>query len=426
MTTLQFYRRQIEGIQLFMRGCIWYGLLILMSYQDYLSGGKFRPFFSMLLLPCMLVLWFLRIYIKNTKWKLAVLLLLPVLFLYLTGLPWFFLIVEAVLQVSHEYFKEDSVQRFGVFWETWFYKIPGILLLLLILILHEFWTDGNPLELVYGPRYAGGFILAAWILFLILYMINNYMQSFYRHFSHRFGAIQKEAFQRAKRSNYAMMVIIGICGIVTMFLFTFVPMSFYRKLLSALKLLLGRILGLVLPEFEEYDFGTAQVEDLETLEIEPIHGGKLYIGSDGKIFSAILAVGLVALLIWVIVKIYKGFLVRYQVETDTAEFVSPREVEEKVYQEKRKGFFVRFGNSNRDKIRKIYYQTIMKRYSRLSKERKEKITNTQTPSDWSHLLSTTPEGKKALAGLTVYYEKARFGREECKDEDVEMAKKLSL
>lgn len=421
----QFYGKQIYLIQLFMRGCIWYGLFILFGYQVSLKTGEFHPLLSMLIIPVMLFFWFLRNTIKNQKLKWLALIVVPILLIVFTDFPWYFLLIEAALQISNEIFKEDKVQNFGVFWETWLYKLPGILLMLFLLILHSIWSQSNIPDLAYTPEYAGGFLLGAWVLFLILYMINNYMKNFYRHFSRRYGPIQKEAFNRAKRSNYAMMVILGVCGIVGMILFTFVPMGIYEKIVSALKILLASLLGIALENIPKTGMNNQSAEYFGTIGAAPIGVGGEGIQFNENIFSGILIAGLITLLVMLIIKIYRGFLVRYQVETDTAEFVSPREEEEESYGEKRRRFFsVRFGNSNRDKIRKMYYQTILKRFSRQTKERQNKVSNVHTPSDLSRLLSSTPGEKQVLDEMTVYYEKARFGKEESTEEDVEKVRNL--
>ncbi len=421
----EFYGRNIHLIQMLMRGCLWYALLILIGYQTFLKKGQFHPYGTLLIFPVMMVYYLIHTYIKNQKLKLGLILVFAIALLAFTEYPKYFVIAELVLHIGYGYNKQDKEKLFGLYPERWLYGIPGIVLFLILLILHRMWSDNNLPNLEYLPEHAGRFMVTAWIVYLILYVINGYMKNFYEHFSRYHGEVQREVMDRAKRSNSAMIVILSVCGLAGMAMVTLVPAGFYQGLLNAGKKLLALLLGLFLKNIDSQDKKQIIGRYLGTPGSAPSFGNAVGGGDDQGIVMYIVQIALIALVIYTVIRIYKKFLVRYHVETDTAEFASPRGETEISYEKKEQKFWgARFGNSNRDKIRKMYYQMIGKRYSKQTGKEQDRISDSHTPKELSQLLSSTGEEKRVLDALTVYYEKARFSDEDCTEEDVETVKNM--
>ncbi len=425
-----FYRREIYLIQTLMRGCLWYGLCILFSFYAYQQGkGEFHPVLFLSVFPEILILWSIRFFVKNRKLGVFALLAAVVCEIGFLPTPWLVIVPEFFLQLFSYFEKGEDIRRFGVFWETWLYQPPGVILFMAVMLFHNFWSGrvGNRSHAEIPPEYAGRCILAAFGIFLVFYILNYYMKNFHDHFLGQKKVFGKEAFARAKRSNYAMLFILLLVGALAMFLFTFLPMGLYSAILNGIKQFFARLLGLTLSSMEQLGTGgegTLENSGMSSGPMESAEPVKVGAGA-GKLIGILFIIGIVLGLAWLLVKFFKSVLVSYSAGTDTAEFISIREEEDRVYEEKGKFLFrKKFGNTNREQVRKAYYQTILKRFGRMSKERKASVRMQQTPAEWSSLFAVSPNDREKLKELTAYYEKARFAQEDCTEEDVEAARRL--
>ena len=429
--TDKFYRREIYLIQTLMRCCLWYALAILISYYFYQHGrGEFHPFQLLLLFPEVLVLWAIRTFVKKRKLCVLCIIVCAALMAVLLPIPWYVPAGEAFLLLFAFYKQKGDQRKFAEFWETW---VPGVVLFLLLLFFHMLstWDAGSKVSI--SPTYAARLMLFFFGLLLVFYVLYSYMKNFHEYFVGRGTIIGKEAFLRAKRSNHAMVFILLLAGAVIIFLFTFLPLGIYQTLWNGIKWLFTRLLGLAFSSVDQLGTeangnASSGMGDV-TPEVTPhINAAEPASGIGGQILGVLLILGILFVIIWFLLRFFKGVLANYQAGTDTAEFVSIRGNEEELYGEKRSRsfFYKKFGNSNREKVRKYYYQTILKRFGRMSGDQKANVRTGQTPKDWSNLFANSPGDRNQLWALTEYYEKARFGRDDCTDEEAEAARELVL
>ena len=429
--TDKFYRREIYLFQTLMRCCLWYALAILISYYLYQHGrGEFHPFRLLLIFPECLALWAIRNFVKQRKLCVLCIIVSAALMAVFLPIPWYLPTGEAFLLLFAFYRRRGNQREFGAFWETW---VPGVVLLLLILLFHMLSTQNLRPKVSISPTYASRFILFFFGLFLVFYVLYGYMKNFHEYFVGRGTIIGEEAFLRARRSNYIMVFILLLAGAVIMFLFTFLPLGIYQALWNAVKSLFARLLGIAFSSMDQLGSGAngnsigSGMGDV-TPEVTPhINAAEPASGIGGQILGVLFILGILFVIVWFLLRFFKGVLANYQAGTDTAEFVSIHSREEEIYGEKRSRslFYKKFGNSNREKVRKYYYQTMLKRFGRMSSEQKANVRTGQTPKDWSNLFANSPDDRKRLWELTEYYEKARFGKDDCTEEEAEAARELA-
>lgn len=424
-----FYNREIYLIQTLMRGCFWYALCILTSFHSY-QGGRagFHPVLLLLVFPVLLALWALRTFLKKRKLCVFLLIVSAVIMAVVLPLPWYLFAAEALLHVFTLYKGEENLRDFGVFWETWLYWAPGVIVFLLLLLLHMLWTEDISSKAGVSSSFAAGCMLAAFGVFLVLNLVNNYMKNFHEYFSGRKNVVGKEAFVRARRSNYTMMGILVVVGAVVMFLFTFLPLGIYQAIWKGIQYLFSHILGLAFSSMDQLgsgnESGLGVDGNLAPSGSPDIHTAAESSGMGGQILGIILILGILLAIGWFLIKLFKGALASYHAGTDTAEFVSIRGEEEGLYEKRGTFFHKKFGNSNRERIRKSYYQTIVKRFGRMPAEKKGSIRTSQTPKEWSSLFANSTNDRERLWELTEYYEKARFGKEDSTPEEAEAVQEL--
>lgn len=429
--TDKFYRREIYLIQTLMRCCLWYAFAILISYYFYQHGrGEFHPFQLLLLFPEVLALWAIRTFVKSRKLCVLCILAGAALMAVFLPIPWYLPAGEAFLLLFAFYRQKGNQRKFAEFWQTW---IPGVVLFLLLLLFHMLSTQGVGSGVNISPTYAARLMLFFFGLLLVLYVLYCYMKNFHEYFVGRGTIIGKEAFLRARRSNYAMVFILLLAGAVIVFLFTFLPLGIYQALWNGIKWLFARLLGIAFSSVDQLGTGGngnsgSGMGDVTPEATPHINAAEPASGIGGQILGVFLILGILFVIIWFLLRFFKGVLANYQAGTDTAEFISIRESEEELYGEKRgrSFFYKKFGTSNREKVRKYYYQTILKRFGRMSGDQKANIRTGQTPKDWSSLFASSPGDRERLWELTEYYEKARFGRDDCTKEEVEAAQELAL
>lgn len=423
-----FYSREIYLIQTFMRGCFWYALGILTSYHAYQSGrSEFHLWRLLLIFPAVLALWAIRTFIKKRKLSAFLFVAAAVFMAVFRLLPWYVSVIEGLLYLAAFFRPENNLRNFGAFWETWMYGALGVAAFLFLLLLHTVWSEDADIRLALQPSFAAGCMLAAFGVFLVLNIMNNYMKNFHQYFGGRKNVVGKEAFLRAKRSNYTMILILLVVGAVVMFLFTFLPLGLYRALWNGIRNLFARILGMAYSSMGQLgsgnDSGFSVAGNQAPSGGLDVEAAQMNGGVGGQILGVLFILGVVLAVAWFLIRFFKGVLANYQAGTDTAEFVSMRE--ENVYEKRGGSFFhKKFGNSNREIVRKNYYQTILKRFGWMTAEKKRTIRMGQTPKEWSRLFAKNPEDRECLRELTGYYEKARFGQEDCTTEEVEAVQNL--
>lgn len=129
---------------------------------------------------------------------------------------------------------------------------------------------------------------------------------------------------------------------------------------------------------------------------------------------------LVIAVVYLVWKLYKTILANYKIEADEAEFISIKEEKSYIDREE-KGNAIKFGKTNKEKIRKIYINIINKRKRKLDIT----ILPEHTPKEIKTLLAYKEEKEKLADELTEIYEKARYSNQECTQEDVEKVKALN-
>ena len=120
--------------------------------------------------------------------------------------------------------------------------------------------------------------------------------------------------------------------------------------------------------------------------------------------------------------IYKNILSNYITETDNVEFVSIKKTLADYEKSEKNSSKVRFGKNNNDKIRKYYYNSVIKN----SKKYNISLDNTKTPVEIKDSLPQNIEEKGLMKELTDIYETARYSNKNLTDADVDKAKNLNV
>lgn len=297
------------------------------------------------------------------------------------------------------------------------------------------------------------------LLYVLLFFVNMYFMNFEKFFRTNDG-LSNVPMQKIKSINHTLVLFFASLSLGVMLLFQYVPI---KKLIGLLGNLLLTIIRLILSIFQRFG-GEEEIPKVENTEV-PIDFGALpdkdtlpspLIEFLQKLITGLITFGVFALVIGLIIfslfKLYKLFYEKkYSFLTDKTEFISPFDHREGIGFHPVKTILARFrpvySSTPGGKIRKLFFKAVS------SNSDSEDMKDSLTPEELSklalgaqkeHILfaNTDQEEKNKLVlhgidtqsasanaespqkQLTYYYEKARYGKEECSKEELQRVKNV--
>lgn len=261
-----------------------------------------------------------------------------------------------------------------------------------------------------------GYIIGAFGIYLVLCVMMRYMYMQYDYFRIRAG-MDESIFRQLRRMN-------GIVAIVSAVVIGLAILLTGQTLARALAWLVERGLG--------YMIGAGLV-GLSEIKLKQFTGGNAVIVDEGSgarrarsatditWLKPLMAVILIVLFVYALWKVYKHIGANFAIGSDEAEFITKNgEKEFLVEGIGRESDGMKFGTSNREKIRKYFYRILNRRMKKKdvghvrSKTSKELVQIYGKPTD-----------RENMQKLADYYKKARYSGEDCTPEDAEQAKRLA-
>ncbi len=287
-----------------------------------------------------------------------------------------------------------------------------------------------------GTTDLNGLIFILAVLFILLYLLNMYLINFEGYFQKHAGMSNIPIKQMKLTNHILILFFISLCVIVMLF-FTRLPL---KELLSVAG---GLLLSLLRAFFSLFSSNQESDLPMESQRTEPLTPFTDLMDDQPPsliwqyiqniltvLFTAALIAGAIALVLYGLYRLYQRFhKLKNNNFRDRTEFISPFDKKEGVpknpFKASGKKFFHIFGRSYNDKIRKHFYKAV------ISGSKARKIPANLTPRQLSEYAFT---GKNSLSGidsdkekaelLAAYYEKARYGKEECTKEELLAVKNI--
>lgn len=417
----------VDMIGAAIKGVVLYCVLLLMGFWGYQDGrGRFLPWLYLPIIPFVIALAY--IYHKKdggacVGWHVLAVLLWSMLALLAQGnrLAW---IAAGLLATGgslvNKFIRGDSdtdrhVKRFKL---QNHYKW-GVCIWALYTILYiqsSRPSAAHPLS----QDSCGRYMIAAFIVYLILVVMLDYTYTQYDYFRKRTG-VDENTVQQVKRMNVIVAVLVSVLIILSM-------LCASKTLAAILSKILFFLLGTAAAKgiwwlqelgVRQIDSGVFSVYGRKAEGLRKTKGRMLISENGWKIFFLIGLCVLTAVFIYVLWKIYKNRGANYVIGEDEAEYIPVYKEKKMMFQRFRKEH-AEFEDDNRGKIRRMYYN-LMK--GRMKGKDMEKARG-KTPQELADLYGT-PANRAKLRRLTRYYEKARYSDEECEASDVKNVKNLT-
>lgn len=274
------------------------------------------------------------------------------------------------------------------------------------------------------------------IVYVLLFVVNTYLFNLEK-FVYNHEGMNHIPFRQIRNSNSVLILFLSSLFLVSMLIFSLIPLDRYLAKLGKLIIRLLRFLFSLL-RFEEPEDILEPEEEQMAVEDFPITEPSRLMEIIMEILqwvAIILVIALiVALIVYTLYQIYQYFYLKSEDKTkDKIEFLSPFLRKERVKREHKKIIRRLFGRSNNALIRKFFTQAVT---ANLTSD--TKLDKSLTPSQLSNfILPSTNKATAPLPGegqtveqinakkqITEYYEKARYSNEECSKDEVQTLKKL--
>lgn len=405
-----------------------YCVLLNVYFNGYQNGrGSFQPVLYMSLLLIMLFVYWLSGKAGNTLTALGISTaagILLALWIPIEGRKFWFLAASVIAAVSPFIRLQGDGNgdgmygiRFRKLHRLGYWGFGIILVNILHTITNNRITDTYPLS----PRVCQYYMIGSFIIYVTASILIQYTFRFMNYYREA-GTIDAKSERQVRRSG----LVAGTIILLSVFL---VILLSVRPLNVLLNFLIPKVLYAVsfcalslagrLKELNTLDFNkiteTAQSTVSGAAKVNRIGGA----GIPGA--PAILALLLLAGSGWLVWRIYKSILANYELGNDKAEFIPIHEKKEIEISDIKKPFYKTiWGNTNNEKIRKNYFRVIKRRMEKVKNHR----LKSRTPKELMTVLGKGEADKKNIKKLTQYYEKARYGNEECSEEEVWESKKI--
>lgn len=263
------------------------------------------------------------------------------------------------------------------------------------------------------------YMLASFAIYVIAVIMSRYTFSFYDYQRQNV----KEDENTQKNMNYSfkiffLFLIVLIAVLVVVFagalepIFTFLKNKGLKYLLSALLFILTH-------------FGSTKQGKFDLTQSDPaldfITTNKVQELDDplSKAVPTLVILILLAAVIYGLWRLYKSILANSKIGKDETEFIDIKK-ENRTYIEPVSSYKKNvYGKSNKEKIRKYYFNTMEKRRRKF----KVSLKPSNTPKEIEIKLRAGERDK--MEKITQLYEKARYSHHNCSDDEVEQTKKLS-
>lgn len=267
-------------------------------------------------------------------------------------------------------------------------------------------------------------------LYILLFLINFYLLNFKDYFIN-YEAVANIPIRQITSSNHMFFAFFAILCLGVMLIGLLFPMKNVLLFLGGLIVMIAKTLAaLIHPGTEnpaEQPFEEHKEPPIPT-EVNPI------LELIGQIFMYIILIMIIVAVIFGIIYgcylIYNKFYAnKANGYKDRLEFISPFENKKAEGRQEhkpiRKWFHALFGKTNNERIRKHYYNSVMKNTD------SGQLTREMTPTQLSRFALSndvaSPERAEILLkekDLTALYEKARYGREECSKKELIKVKEI--
>ncbi|MGB8454564.1 MAG: hypothetical protein WCD89_19815 [Anaerocolumna sp.] len=281
-----------------------------------------------------------------------------------------------------------------------------------------------------------GLIFTLVTLFVLFYFLNMYLINF-EGFFQKHSSMSNVPMKQIKNTNHILILFFGIICVVVMLFFSTLPV---KELLSVIGSLL---IGLLRAFFSLFPGNGEEAAPLDNVQPEtsvpPL--GLTDAKEPSLLFQYIqdillglvtiaMIAGAIALILYGLYRIYQRFYEKkYNNFRDVTEFISPFDKREKINRNDPGAvgnqFFGNFPRSNNGKIRKYFYKSV------LSQKKNDTLLKNLTPTQLSEYALNGQNGLSAdmidpenVKQLALYYEKARYSKEECTKEEVMQVKTI--
>lgn len=280
------------------------------------------------------------------------------------------------------------------------------------------WTD----ELINSSKICNYYMIASFAVFLMMMIVSKYAFKYYEYYRRE----QNEDEKTTKQLMYSFIIIFAAAAIIIFIIFIFFGGIITPIISGLIDLILKLFFSVLLKIFNIDLQGNRDdiVTQLSTSVVDVARLDKVTredspIASIVPYFLLMIGIGAVLYLVW---SIYKNILSNYITETDNVEFVSIKKTLADYEKSEKNSSKVRFGKNNNDKIRKYYYNSVIKN----SKKYNISLDNTKTPVEIKDSLPQNIEEKGLMKELTDIYETARYSNKNLTDADVDKAKNLNV
>lgn len=275
-------------------------------------------------------------------------------------------------------------------------------------------TDALPISVQTCRRY----MTAAFGIYLVLVILLEYVFQQYDYYRNYTG-IDKNTFFHLKRMN---VIVTVIAAILIFFVVIVSKETFAVWLMKGYLKILGFLVGAGI-------IGLGKLKSAQNLEGAHVDPGglsgltrKIKAAPDSRFpVSIVVTILLVLAVLYLLWRLYTKLGANYRAGGDEAQYIPrhpQKEFEIMSIREERE--HIRFGFGNRAKVRKMYYKTMNRR---MKKDNMEQVKG-KTPAELAKAYAQAGEQKR-FEKMSAYYEKARYAKEECTDEDVEAVRKLT-
>lgn len=414
----------VELVSAAMKGLALYCLLLFVGFMRYQNGkAAFLPWYYMFLLPWTVLLAWLFWKLDGMVFILShlVMVMIWAFFSYLSkGMLLYMLLAGAGMagwSICMKFYRYDSdarrhVRRF----KAQSYGRWGLVIALIFLL---FYFDTSPVTPQYpiSPDRCGSFMIAAFAIYLVLGVMMRYLYMQYDYFRARNG-MSENMFRQLKRMNMIVAVVSTVVIAVVSWL---AGKTVLKLLLWLVKYGLLAFFGLFQIDIKQSgSFVSRKLVIPEEGKGEAIQAVKSHASANTELRETLLAIVLIVLAIYLLWKLYQYVGANFLIGEDEAEFIKNDEEEQLIVEKAgRDRDEVRFGVSNREKIRRYFYRSMNRRMQK----KDVKGMRSCTPQELVHVYGT-PEDSEDLQKLVTYYEKARYSKEECTSQEVQEAKEL--
>lgn len=414
----------VECIGAAIKGLVLYVALVMTNFWMYQEGaGVFQPWLLMTIVPFPVVLCYIYY-----RWDEVVCFGLHLAAGLVWGIFGWFIITNHIYYIAalvlaigesliNKFILGDwEARRYARRYKMQNYIKWGVIMAVLSVVMVKF---SNPVSETYpiSPSVCGAYMIGAFGVYVLCIVVFRYMFLQYDYFRQR-DTLDEYAYRQVKRMDTIIIVVVAVViGLSVLFVNETIVRLFNKLALTLIGLLVSAgIFGLGNLKTKQYFGGKGGVD---VPQGAPAPAKQV---ANQFPLQGIVLVLAIAILIFLLIKIYKKFMANYSIGKDEAEYIKPEDKSKRIYAtlEYEEKPDVQFANNNRGRIRKFYYKYMSTRM------RKSKVTNIRgkTPQELAQLYQS-PHERGQIQDATELYEKARYSMEECTDEEVTRMKALT-